>query len=181
MKALSLILLLCSLIFNTRAQNVDYKAEAINVSKTGNYKYAIELLQKAKIENPNDPEIYYYLGVFMHYLAYDSTPLAQYDSTYTNKVIPFFNKAIELRPDYGDAFYFIGAQYGAKASDAMRNGNPKEYVKAFKEGYDAGGYPAWLLEYDRNILKSCDTNAILFVGGDAEMDPIQISLRNVAS
>ena len=36
-------------------------------------------LKKALYESSNDAEIYYYLGWFNHYRAYDSRPLKGYD------------------------------------------------------------------------------------------------------
>ena len=172
-KVLFSLFILSNLVITLNGQTLNLKEDAIKVAGKGNYTKAIELLQKAKKENPNDPEIYYYLGVFMHYLAYDSTPLPGYDSAYTNKVLPNLEKAIELKPNYGDAYYFIGAQYGANAIDALQDGNEEEYKIAFKKAYDAGAFPVWLIEYDKNILKSCPENAILFVTGDAVFDPIQ--------
>ncbi|MHB8854503.1 MAG: tetratricopeptide repeat protein [Ignavibacteriaceae bacterium] len=170
---LFIFFILSTLLLPLYGQTTNLKEDAIKVAGQGNYTKAIELLEKAKTESPNDPEIYYYLGVFMHYLAYDSVPLVGYNSSYPDKVLGNLEKAIKLKPDYGDAYYFIGAQYGGNALDAIQDQNAKEYKNSFKKAYDMGAFPAWLIEYDKNILKSCDANAILFIGGDSEFDPIQ--------
>lgn len=173
MKVFVNIFLVFSIIINIQGQSINFKEEALKVAKKGNYSEAIKLLRKAEKQNPKDPDIYYYIGVFMHYQAYDSTPLIGYDSTYTNKVLFYLKKSIKLKPDYGNAYYFIGSQYTGSALDAMQSGNENGYKTAFRKAYNAGAFPKWLLEYDRNILKSCDKNAILFVGGDAEFNPMQ--------
>ncbi len=170
---LFIFFILSTILLPLYGQTTNLKEDAIKVAEKGNYTKAIELLEKAKTESPNDPEIYYYLGVFMHYLSYDSVPLVGYNSSYPDKVLVNLEKTIKLKPDYGNAYYFIGAQYGANAIDALLDGNEEEYKIAFKKAYDAGAFPVWLIEYDRNILKSCPENAILFVTGDAVFDPIQ--------
>lgn len=154
-------------------QEKNFKKQAITTFKNGDFTKAIELLEQAKNENPNDSEIYYYLGYFSHYLAYDSRPLVEYDVNYSDKILQYLNKAIELNPDFGNAYYFIGAEYGARATKALQNNEIENYKLAYKLAYEKGAFPAWLIEYGNNILKSCDKNAILFVGGDAEFNPIQ--------
>ena len=158
---------------NVCGQTVDLKKNAIAAFKNGNYPEAIDLMDKAKSINPGDPEVYYYLGMFLHYRAYDSRPLMGYDVSYTSKIFYNLRKAIELKPDYGDAYYFLGAQHGAIASDALEKGDTSEYKKCFNDAFKEKCFPAWLIEYDLNILKSCDKDAVLIVGGDAEYDPIQ--------
>jgi len=154
-------------------QTTNLKEEAIELGKKGNYNKAIEILEKAKLENPNDPEVYYHLGYFTHYLAYDSRPLIGYNIEYSNKVLNYFYKAIELEPNYGDAYYFIGAEYGARALKALQVNDKESYKLSYKKAFESKAFPAWLIEYGKNILKSCDNNGILFVGGDAEFNPIK--------
>ncbi len=154
-------------------QAADLKQEALASYKKGDYENAIKLMNQLKKQKPDDPEVYYYLGVFMHYCAYDSRPLVGYNNNYTDEIFFNLRKAIELKPDYGDAYYFLGAQYGSIASDALKKGDTSEYKKCFDDAFKEKCFPSWLLEYNRNILKSCDVDAILIVGGDAEYDPIQ--------
>lgn len=154
-------------------QTAIQKKEAIDLGKTGNYNKAIEILEKLKSENPNDSEIYYYLGYFTHYLAYDSKPLIGYNIEYSNKVLDYFNKAVELKPDYGDAYYFIGAEYGARALKALQNEDIESCKLSYYKSFECKALPAWLIEYGKNVLNSCDKDGILFVGGDAEFNPIR--------
>jgi tetratricopeptide (TPR) repeat protein len=139
----------------------------------GDYANAIEYLKQALIESPDNAEIYYYLGYFLHYLCYDSMPLTGYGMEKSDEVLQYLQKAVELDPQNGNAYYFIGAEYGVRAREAMRDGNPEAAARQFQEGARAGGYPPWLIEYGRNTLRSCEQDAILFVHGDADTNPIQ--------
>jgi len=166
-----LIIFIFGIILNGQTTNL--KKEAVELGKQGNYLRAIEILEKAKLENPNDPEVYYYLGYFTHYLEYDSRPLIGYNIEYSNKVLDYFYKAIELKPDYGDAYYFIGAEYGARALKALQDEDIESCKLSYKKSFESKAFPDWLIEYGKNILKSCDSNGILFVGGVAEFNPIK--------
>jgi len=154
-------------------QETNLKENALSAFRKGDYKNAIELLEQAKNNDPNDAEIFYYLGYFSHYLAYDSRPLIGYDENHSDRVLQYLNKAIELNPQFGDAYYFIGAEYGARAIQALQRDDEKKYISSYQTAYAKGAFPGWLIEYAKNTLKSCDENAILFTGGDAEFNPIQ--------
>lgn len=161
------------LVSSLRAQEADSKQEAAVEFEKGNYSKAISLLKQAAAENPNDAEIHYYLGYYTHYLCYDSRPLVGYDEKWSDKVLEHLNKAITLDPKYGDAYYFIGCEYGGRFRNAMQEREIKKMRKEILAGRKKGGYPDWLIEYAQNILRSCDPNAILFAGGDAEINPIR--------
>lgn len=152
------------------AQEINLKKQALNEFKNEHYDKSIELLEKALEQSPNDAEIYYYLGFFNHYRAYDSRPLEGYDFDYTEKIFEYLEKAIELNPNYGDAKYFYGAECSGNAFLAMQNYNLDKLKYFYKKAYDKGAYPNWLLEFGENILNSCDKDAILFVGGNADFD-----------
>ncbi len=154
------------------------KEMAMTEFEAANYPRAIEYLQQALNESPDDAEIFYLLGYYKHYLCYDSVPLMGYTRESSDEVLRYLQKAVELDPGYGDAFYFIGAEYGVRARDEMQKGNSEGVAEQFRLGQQAGGYPDWLIEYGRNTLRSCDRDAILFVGGDADTNPIQY-LQNV--
>jgi len=149
------------------AQETNLKQKAIKEFKDSHYTEAISLLKKAALVTPDDAEVYYYLGRFSHYLCYDVGP-RKYDEEKSNEIIRYLDKAVLLDPHLGNAYYYIGVEYGMRGHFAMIEGNIKKAKKEFRIGGEKGGYPDWLLEYARNMLRSCARNAILFTGGDAE-------------
>jgi len=80
------------------------------------------------------------------------------------------DKAIELNPDYGNAKYFYGAECSANAFVAMQNYDLENIKYFYKIAYEKGAYPDWLVESGENMLNSCDTNSILFTGGNVDFD-----------
>jgi len=162
-----IILLLCGTIAFTQETP---KEKALEEFKKEHYNEAIDLLEKALVETPYDAEIYYYLGWFNHYRAYDSRPLSGYDYSYSEKIFQYLDKALELNPDYGDAKYFYGAQCSANAFLAMQNHDIDKLKYYYRLAYNKGAYPDWLIEFGKNFLMNCDTNAILFTGGNADFD-----------
>ncbi|MDR0363940.1 MAG: hypothetical protein LBH92_02845 [Bacteroidales bacterium] len=152
------------------SQEQSLKKLALEEFKNEHYNEAINLLEEAKIKNPNDPEIYYYLGWFNHYRAYDSRPLNGYDYSYSKRIFNYLDKALELNPNYGDAKYFYGAECSGNAFLAMQNYNSDKLKYFFELAYKKGAYPDWLIEFGKNILNSCEEDAILFAGGNADFD-----------
>ena len=162
----TLLGLSCSLF----GQELTLIEKAIEEFKKEHYKEAIEILEKAVVETPNDAEIYYYLGWYNHYLAYDSRPLKGYDFTHSERIFSYLNKALELNPNYGDAKYFYGAECSGNAFNAMQNYDLEKLRYFYKRAFDKGAYPSWLIELGKNLLNSCPQNSILFAGGNADFD-----------
>jgi len=169
-KLLKLAFVLLLISWHTITQEQNLKDRALDQFKKEQYEEAIKLLEKALEKNNDDPELYYYLGFFNHYRAYDSRPLAGYDFSYSKKIFEYLDKAIELKPDYGDAKYFYGAECSANAFNAMQDYELDSLKYFYKLAYKKGAYPKWLLEFGRNFLNSCEENAILFAGGNADFD-----------
>ncbi len=171
MKRLKILILVSFGVINCLfGQELSLKEKAIKEFKNEHYNEAIEILEKAVVENPNDAEIYYYLGWYNHYLAYDSRPLRGYDFTHSKKIFSYLNKALELNPNYGDAKYFYGAECSGNAFNAMQNYDLEKLKHFYVLAFDKGAYPSWLIELGKNLLRSCPQNSILFVGGNADFD-----------
>ncbi|MEG1717327.1 MAG: hypothetical protein RRX93_07740 [Bacteroidales bacterium] len=151
-------------------QENSLKAKALDEFKKEHYTEAIHLLEKALTFCSNDAEIYFYLGWFNHYRAYDSRPLNGYNYSYSKKIFNYLDKAISLNPNYGDAKYFYGAECSGNAFLAMQNQDAEQLKYFYDLAYKKGAYPDWLIEFGENILNSCDKNAILFTGGNADFD-----------
>jgi len=152
------------------SQEKTLKENALEQFKKEHYKEAIELLEIALKESPEDAEIYYYLGWFNHYRAFDSRPLSGYNYTYSEQIFKYLDKALELNPDYGDAKYFYGAECSANAFLAMQNYDSEKLKYFYKLANEKGAYPVWLKEFGKNILLNCDKDAIFFAGGNADFD-----------
>jgi len=157
-------LLFISQIVISNAQSL--KDQALEEFKKENYPKAIELMEAASKGSPEDAEIYYYLGFFTHYNANDSRPLKGYDTTYSQKVLHWLDKALEINPDYGDAKYFYFSECGAAALKDYQNGQFEKVRSHYEKAYARGVIPDWADELGKNMLTNCDTNAILFTHGD---------------
>ncbi len=153
------------------AKEVELKQKAIEEFKNERYPEAISLLKKAASENPNYAETWYYLGYFTHYLCADWIPLTECDEKKSDEILKYLNRAITLDPKHGNAYYFIGVEHGCRFLKAMQKGDIKKMRMELQTGRQKGGYPDWLIEYTRNMLRSCQPNAILFTGGDADSWP----------
>ena len=152
------------------SQDIPLKEQALEKFKMEHYDDAINLLEQALKQSPNDAEIYYYLGWFNHYRANDSRPLKGYDYAYSERVLAYLDKAIELNPNYGDAKYFYSAECGSLAMVEMQNYNAERLKYYYELAFKKGTFPDWLIEYGRNLLAGCSENAILFTGGDADFN-----------
>ena len=152
------------------SQNIPLKEQALEEFKAEHYDEAINFLEQALKQSPNDAEIYYYLGWFNHYRAYDSRPLKGYDYAYSERIFKYLDKAIELNPNYGDAKYFYSAECGALAMAEMKNYNAEKVKYYYELAFKKGTFPDWLIELGRNLLTGCSDNAILFTGGDADLN-----------
>ncbi len=164
---LLLVFFVCNLTF---AQEISIKDQAIEQFKKENYSQAISLMGKALVDNPNDAEIYYYLGFFNHYKAYDSRPLIGYDSIISQKILSYFDKALEINPNYGDAKYFYFTECSAAAFKEYQNNNLSKVKSYFEKAFKRGAIPEWAIELAENMLNSCDKNAILFTQGDFSLN-----------
>lgn len=148
-----------------------------NVNRLGEqwkFEEAIELLQKEIKVNSQDPELYYWLGRYSHYIVYDTRPFSNKSDKWSkDHVLNNLQKAVELNPDYGDAKYFLAAEYGARALEALKQGDYIQYKKELLDAKKWGGFPLHAIEHGKNILRSCDKNSILIVNGDAQFNIIQ--------
>jgi len=132
----------------------------------GRYRQAIEYARQATEADPTDAEAWYLRGWALHYLCFDSRPLSGKTRATTDSVLSFLEKATSLDPRLGDAYYSIGACYCDLVMDELGEGNVKQAVADLRAARAHGGFPDWVLEYDRQILKQCAPNAVLLDGGD---------------
>ncbi|MGE4290541.1 MAG: tetratricopeptide repeat protein [Salinivirgaceae bacterium] len=147
-------------------QSNNFKDEALRAFEKENYPQAISFLHQALEQNPTDKELYYYLGYFYHYNAYDSRPLAGYKLDYSDTVFYYLEKALELDPAYGDATYFYVAECGAQAFYALQSKDYDRVKQLYQKAAAVGGFPEWALEYGRLLFSQVAPDGILFTHGD---------------
>jgi tetratricopeptide (TPR) repeat protein len=151
-------------------QEDNYKQLGLEAFDNENYPLAICYMQKALKADTNDKEIYYYLGYYIHYNAYDSRPLKGYDLNYSDTVLYYFKKALELDPNYGDAKYFFTAECGANAMNSLQQKDYENFRDYYKKAFDIGGFPKWSIEYGKLLLSQVEKNGILFTHGDFQLN-----------
>lgn len=77
----------------------------------GNTKKALSNLEAAAKKDSANPSIYYALGTIYNKLTDDTTLKADVRDDMFNRAAEAYKKAIQLRPDYFDAVFNIGALY----------------------------------------------------------------------
>ena len=143
-----------------------YKDHALEAYRAENLQQAIDLMEKARAENPEDPEVHYYLGYFAHYLMHDGIPVDKDRQKWSETmVLQNLEAALKQDPEMGDARYFLGVEHGALAREALKAGELTAFREAYRQGMKKGAYPAWMREEGRNLLRSCPPDAILVING----------------
>ncbi|MCU0571635.1 MAG: tetratricopeptide repeat protein [Syntrophobacteraceae bacterium] len=82
---------------------------------------SIKVLMEAEKKRPKDPKVHYLLGI-----AYDQRGIP-------DKAVEHFDKAIELKPDYSEAYNSLGAHYA-------ENGNLQKAEENFKKALENPAY-----------------------------------------
>lgn len=138
------------------------------------FQEAIELLQNELKSDSTNPELFYWLGRYSHYIVYDTRPFSNKSDQWSKQeILQNLQKAVKLNPNFGDAKYFLAAEYGARALEALKLGDINQYKKELIDAANWGGFPPHAVEHGRNLLRSCDSNAILIVNGDAQFNVLQ--------
>jgi len=148
------------------AAGQDLKQQAKAAYEQMLYPKAQALARQATEANPDDAEAWFLLGWYTHYRSYDSRPLSGFTRATSDSILRFLGRAVQLDSTLGDAYYFIGAEYGCRFREALCRGDVKQAKADLRAGRARGGYPDWALEYCRNMLRLCAKDAILIVDGD---------------
>ncbi len=173
MRQLSIILFL-TISTALLGQNANKIQEIIQLGDEWKFDEAIELIKSEISIDPENPELYYWLGRYSHYKVSDTRPFPVNSDLWSREqVLKPLQKAVELNPDYGDAKYFLAAEYGSRAVEALRIGDVDQYRQELLDAKSWGGFPLHAIEHGKNVLKSCDPNSILIVDGDAHTNILQ--------
>jgi tetratricopeptide (TPR) repeat protein len=155
------------------ARSSDFKEQAKIAYEQEKYPEAIALARQATRENPGDAEAWFLLGWYTHYRAYDSRPWSGFGRATSDTILSYLAQAVNLDPKLGDAFYFIGAEHGARFEQPFCEGNLEQARAELTEARSAGAFPDWMIEYCRNVLRACDQDAILFLTGDLQVNGVR--------
>ncbi len=144
-----------------------------------NYQEALELLNKALSDDPKKAEIHYYLGQTYRLMLFaDGFFINNVNMPYAFKSSEQFRIATEISPKYTgkkfvvDPYSKIQSIWGSAAMTYLYRNKPDSAEWAFKYGKEQGGFYPAILEYNKNIMASCDSNAIIFTNGDNDTYPM---------
>jgi hypothetical protein len=155
----------------------EFKLQATKDSS--DYSRALRILTNQVKQNPKNAEYRYYLGYTLDRLnADDGRQMFQQKKELTIKASEQFEEVNKIEPIYkGELFLLdpyskIGCIWGSLA-EAYLNKKLLDSAKwAFSEGKKRGGFLESILEYNRQLLNSCEKNAILVTYGDNITIPI---------
>jgi hypothetical protein len=139
----------------------------------------VEYLDKAASQEPQNAEVQYYLGQAYRLMLFaDGSRLNDLSLPYAIKSSEHFRKCIEISPKYTgkkfvvDPYSKIQSIWGSMAMTYLYRNEPDSAKWAFNRGQVEGGFYPAILEYNKNIMASCEKNAILFTNGDNDTYPM---------
>jgi tetratricopeptide (TPR) repeat protein len=173
-------LFLLTILFACSTENWDsLRIKTETAFNNKNYSEALEYLDKAVSKEPQNAEVQYYLGQAYRLMLFaDGSKLNDLSLSYAIKSSEHFLKCIEISPKYTgkkfvvDPYSKIQAIWGSMAMTYLYRNEPDSAKWAFNRGEIEGGFYPAILEYNRNIMASCEKNAILFTNGDNDTYPM---------
>ena len=144
-----------------------------------NFRAALDYLLEAESINPDNQEVHYYLGyVFERLSCKDGSQIPGSELQYILASSHHFKRVIQISPRYQgeililDPYSKLTSIWGSMALAYLARGETDSALFAFEFGRFEGGFNNALLEYNRNIMRSCEPDAILFTNGDNDTFPM---------
>ena len=144
-----------------------------------NYSKAYSLFQEAVKLQPTNTEARYFFGYAIDKVnAQTGAELNQSKLALTLLASEQFEYIIQQEPNYKgeilvlDPYAKLSAIWGSLALSYLNQNQKDSAVWALKEGKKRGGFINPLLEYNRQMLASCNPNAVLLSIGDNIIFPI---------
>jgi hypothetical protein len=141
--------------------------------QTSNYTKAFGLFTEAVKRQPDNAEARYFLGYTIDRLnASDGSMMHLSKKQLTLKASEQFERVNALQRTYQgeilllDPYSKLSSIWGSLAAAYLTQNNPDSAKWAFAEGKKRGGFIEPILEYNRQLLNSCEKNAILVTAGD---------------
>ncbi len=167
----------------------DRASDTFKFEKNQKLKRLKSMLEEIQTREPANPEVWYLLGQVLREQDRSSTGAvdpftkpqlqrAQVHSSYFLNVIeldPYFN--IDVFDDIEmfarvSPYSRVIAEWGTLAYSYHRAGNVDSSRFAYAQAVDLGVYVPFLTEMARNMLMSCEKNAILITNGDDDTYPL---------
>lgn len=156
-----------------------YEFKLQSKKDTADYSKAFRILSNQVMLNPNNAEYRYFLGYTIDRLnAYDGKGMFQLKKEMTIKASEQFEEVNRLEPIYKGELYILDPYakltsiWGSLAESYLYRKLIDSAKWAFSEGKKRGGFIEPFLEFNRQLLNSCDSNAILITYGDNVTIPI---------
>ncbi len=161
----------------------EFKRQQSQQSPT--YTKAYELLDQAVQLQPNNTEARYFLGYVidrlnmddgnkMHVVSKEQTIKASEQFEIINKLEPKYSGEIVVLDPYAK----LTAIWGSLALSYFHKNKTDSATWAFTEGRKRGGFTDAFLEYNKQLMMSCQKNSILLTYGDNTTFPI-LYLQNI--
>ena len=157
----------------------ELKAAAEEALQEKDYAGAAAYLEKALSGKPDDQELHYYAGQAYRMLLFDDGgKINDLNPFYAEKASEQFRQVIEIAPRYEGRKFVVGPYtkiqsiWGSLGMTYLCKSKIDLAVYAFKKGQSEGGFYPGLMEYNKNIMASCEPDAILFTNGDNDTYPM---------
>lgn len=177
---IQLTLLILFSLLSCKTENVEQLKEKASLSfEQHEFSEAIKYLDSALIIEPNNAELHYQIGEAYKRLAFsfDKNGIVKNKNAF-EKSCNHFNKTLELLPNYNSKIFIISPQIKLMTLWSVNSlfyallNKPDSAKYSLNYGNSLGIESDALLEYNQNIILSCEENAILFTNGDFDTFPI---------
>ncbi|UCH65446.1 MAG: hypothetical protein JSW63_12715 [Ignavibacterium sp.] len=179
MKNIIKIVLLISLLACSTENWESLKTKTEDALNKKDYNKALDYLDQAVFKEPQNSEVHYYLGQTYRLMLFaDGSIINDVNMPYASKSSNHFKKVIEISPNYTGKKFVVGPYskiqsiWGSVAMTYLYDNNPDSARWAFQNGKSEGGFYPAIMEYNKNIMSSCEKNAILFTNGDNDTYPM---------
>jgi tetratricopeptide (TPR) repeat protein len=147
--------------------------------KAEKYEEAIAQFEKVVRRQPKNQEAQYFLGyAYSRAASAHGGMIIELDESKSTKAIEHLTAAIRIDPQYRgqlvvlDPYAKLTSEWGMVSMYYAYRDDVAQAIDRMKAGRNSGAFNDALLEYNRNMLNSCEPDAILFTNGDMDTFPV---------